>query len=611
MPYITIMQGKRLVSQWPLLGNVITIGRGGLTIDDSPDIVLPDKSRNLSRYHAAFVRNKDGNFFIRDLGSTQFTYVNGELTFRRMLADNDRINMGQFTIQFKTDDIRCDDVPGILVLDDHDAINGEFRHGTTLPQSSNKKTRHGVISSLSRKFGKEILDYLSAMSTSQLPSDLLLEVVCGFFEATRGLISDYTAGVIKSLASIGINPFLGDLIRLSSSHLHHAIQNGHIVLNHTLYQNAVICISVSLRDDHHRILVLERPDSNPFRDEEVQILISLRGVLGNLVETCDRTMPDDMPSSSYSCFEWKEWFIGSTAKMRHVRKEIRMYARKSMNIFLFGETGTGKELAARFYHESSPKSDGKLIAIDLPSLPTSIIEAELFGSIRGAFAGAIDRVGYMENANGGTLFLDEIGDIDGVVQGKLRRAIQERCIYRVGETKPRKIDLQLVSATNNEIRSEADTASNFRQDLRWRLGDLIKLPPLRERIADIPLLVCHFIDSLKCPVEGISNAAMRRLIEFDFPGNVRQLSQIVRRLAREEKRVLFSFDIQDNTESTDQSLAKLGDFKSLDEMEKQYIKRVLKHTGNNKDKAAKILGRSKSTLYNKLKTYGLDIEGID
>jgi len=613
MPYLTVTLRNKLVGERPLLGNIVTIGRAGLTPDDSPDIVLKDETRVLSRYHAAFVRNGDGDFFIRDLGSTHFTYVNGELVFRRMLADNDEIKLGPFTMRFRTGDTRCNEIPGGLDLDDFDMVDGAVAPGTTLPRHRRSKTMHGAGSAPSHRPGGEILNYLTAVSNSSLQCDLLLEALCGYFGAEQGLIGNDEDGKVETLDSVGINQFMGDVIHLCRSDVERARENGHVVVRREDFLKSVVCISVPVKTNQHRLLILQRPLSNPFGDEDVHLLSAMREVLANSARSGRRAKADGKPSSSaHSCFSWKEWFVGSTPRMRQIRKEVMSSAGRGERLFLFGETGTGKEVAARLYHESSPRSTGKLVAIEVPSIPANLIETELFGSVKGAYSEAVDRAGYFEQAQGGTLFLDEIGDVDGSVQMKLRRAIEQETIMRVGDSVPRKIDFQLVAATNQEIRKEMDESTAFRQDLRWRIMETaVELPPLRKRRADIPLLVCYLIDKLGSETEGVSSAAMHKLVHSSWPGNVRQLKQLISQVSKDKKRVVFSFDLPDDIGFSDQSAPDSEELKTLDEMEKEYIAKVLKLTGNNKLRTAEILGRSVSTVYKKIDTYGLEPDGSD
>ena len=224
--------------------------------------------------------------------------------------------------------------------------------------------------------------------------------------------------------------------------------------------------------------------------------------------------------------------VGRSPQMQHLFELIDRVAPTDATVVIQGESGTGKELVARALHERSVRSGRPFVAVNVAALPASLLESELFGHVRGAFTGAVqDRAGRFELASGGTLFLDEIGDLPLELQPKLLRALQERTVERVGEARPRKVDVRVVAATNRDLRQQV-SLGEFRDDLYYRLNVLnIYLPPLRERRGDIPLLVHRFIKELgkrhDRPFRGITAEAMQRLVEAPWPGNVRQLHNLI------------------------------------------------------------------------------------
>jgi two-component system response regulator HydG len=246
------------------------------------------------------------------------------------------------------------------------------------------------------------------------------------------------------------------------------------------------------------------------------------------------------------------------------------------------------------------------VAVELSNLEREMVSSTLFGWVKGAFTGA-DREGQgaFERAAGGTIFLDEIGDINHEVQIKLRRAVEEKEICPVGSPSPITVDVKVIAATNIDLDSAVER-SLFRHDLLQRFGKRITLPPLRERKADIPLLVYFFIDKCDAPIRAVSHGAMRALMKYTWPGNIRELREVIRDLAVRQKEVIFSFDLPEQVRrAPDEARGDGAD--TMEETEKREIIRILNMTGWNKTRAAEILGYgSKQTLYNKLKKYDID-----
>jgi DNA-binding NtrC family response regulator len=280
-----------------------------------------------------------------------------------------------------------------------------------------------------------------------------------------------------------------------------------------------------------------------------------------------------------------------------------LLAKANNNVLFIGDHGTGKGVAAQYLHSRSDRCDGPFIKVDLASLPEDTIESELFGSVPGAFTGAVNRPGYFEQASGGTLFLDEIGDISIDVQNKLRRAIENKVIARVGSTKPITVNTRLVCATNVPVEKAAEDGK-FKKDLLQRLGTVIRLPDLHTRVEDIPLLAHYLIDEIDRKLIAISHSAMRTLTTYSWPGNVRELRQLVESLASEDREFVFSWDLLDKLKlPTGQKEQEVTE--SLEDTERQRIVEVLETTGGNKTKAAELLGIVRMTLYSKMEKYGL------
>ncbi len=302
-------------------------------------------------------------------------------------------------------------------------------------------------------------------------------------------------------------------------------------------------------------------------------------------------------------------FIGVSSKMQRVYKLIEKMSQHNYPVLILGESGTGKELVARSIHFSGPRRQKPFVPVDCSALVPTLIESELFGYVKGAFTGALhSRQGLLEAADQGTLFLDEIGDLPVDLQAKLLRVLQEREVKPVGATERININLRVIAATNRDL-EVAIRSGAFRQDLYFRLNVVqIKLPPLRERKSDIPLLLNSFLEKFCDPertVRTISEEAMRRLMAYDWPGNVRELENAVERaVALGSGPILQVGDLPSNLQYSPVERAPESDeIVPLEEIERRAIFRALRETGGDKLAAARLLGIGKTTLYRKLKQY--------
>jgi DNA-binding NtrC family response regulator len=313
-----------------------------------------------------------------------------------------------------------------------------------------------------------------------------------------------------------------------------------------------------------------------------------------------------------------EGIIGRSRAMRDLFQTLETVARTASTILITGETGTGKEVVARAIHHASPRRAQRFVALNCSAIPENLLEAEIFGHVRGAFTGAIgSRQGRLEQAHRGTLFLDEVGTMGMPLQMKLLRVLQEREFERVGDSQTIKVDVRVIAATNADLgRMVAD--GTFREDLYYRLNVIpVTLPPLRDRREDIPLLVQHFLQKfcgeIGRPVLTVSQAAMRALMTHAWPGNVRQLENAMERsvaLSGARGQIEISDlppDVQQGSDADDLipglALPEEGlDFDAfISRIEHEVIRRALERTGGNKAAAASVLNLKRTTLVEKLK----------
>ena len=294
--------------------------------------------------------------------------------------------------------------------------------------------------------------------------------------------------------------------------------------------------------------------------------------------------------------------IGSSASMVEIYKTVSRVAPTGASVLIEGETGTGKELVARMVHRFSERSAQPFVPVDCAAIPAALLESELFGHMRGAFTGADrDRIGVLEAANRGTVFLDEIGDIDAAFQVKLLRFLQEREIRPVGSTREKKVDVRVVAATNRDLQKMVDDGK-FREDLWFRLNVVrLKLPPLRERRIDIPLLAQFFVAKYNTRYSldaKLLESGLKVLQDFTWPGNIRQMQHLIERLTILAPGGRIDAEAVQDAVAASETRDNGGD--TLADAEGDQIRRVMAATGGNKSRAATILGIERKTLYRKL-----------
>jgi len=301
--------------------------------------------------------------------------------------------------------------------------------------------------------------------------------------------------------------------------------------------------------------------------------------------------------------------IGKSESMQHVFKTIEKVAATDASILILGENGTGKELVARALHKRSRRKGEVFISVDMGTIPENLYESELFGYVQGAFTGAVkDKAGRFEVASGGTLFLDEIGNTPSSVQHKILSALESKRITRVGSTVSKKINLRLITATNSDLYQMVEQRT-FRQDLLYRINTIeIKIPPLRNRREDIPLLSAHFLkqysSKYKKNISGLNDRAEKKLKAYAWPGNVRELQHAIERaviLTDNNQLQADDFLLQVEKPSRIESTANL----KLDELEKIAVQNALKKHDGNISKASEELGLTRASLYRRMEKYDL------
>ncbi|SKB97897.1 sigma-54-dependent transcriptional regulator [Dyadobacter psychrophilus] len=352
--------------------------------------------------------------------------------------------------------------------------------------------------------------------------------------------------------------------------------------------------------------------TKPVNPEE--LLMVLREAL-NKAESADTKAAPKTRTSAKADKQSLEFIEGKSKISKQLYEYVRLVSPTDMSVIIQGESGTGKEHVAKSIHKMSKRSNGPFVAIDCGSLSKELAASELFGHKKGAFTGALqDKIGQFEAADGGTLFLDEIGNLGYDVQIKLLRALQERIIVPIGATQQIKVDVRLIAATNEDLMVNAANG-DFRDDLYHRLNEFkIEVPPLRKRGEDLGIFIQHFVEKaneeLGRNVRELSKEVMDVFHKYDWPGNLRELNNVIKRLvllSKEEVATLNALPAEMITAMEDQQKPAGSDLKALQEThEKEMIEKVLQEVRYNKSKAAKLLNIDRKTLYYKIEKYHIE-----
>jgi Nif-specific regulatory protein len=527
-----------------------------ISIGRDPSNVICVDSRSVSRRHCLIVR-KDGELFIRDLDSLNGTFVNDVPVKERKLSKGDKVAIGDSVFVVVDDDEPADsrnpmvpDKTTILSLDmvhlspddsiylrkDNAAAATQpgprlARDLNTLLSFSASISSIGSVDELQRRLLRSIADIVPAEYAAfmQLSSDEVeIESTCGWDHVTgvgarvepsrtvvNQVLTSRTAVLVKGIAPDG--PF-------SSAES--------VVLSQT---RSLLC--VPMQSLGKLLGVVYAGTTNPsrqFDEDHLQLMTAVCSVAAVGVQNArqieflrgeNRRLQEEINLNHN--------MVGESAAMRQVYQVIAKVAPAESTVLITGESGTGKELVARAIHQNSPRSDKPFVAINCAAIPETLLESELFGTEKGAYTGASQRKGKLETADGGTILLDEIGELPLPVQAKLLRVLQERKFERLGGIRTIPVNVRWVAATNRDLR-EAAKNRTFREDLYFRLQVItLRMPALRERREDIPLLAGYFAlrYSKMCgrPIKGISPEARARLVHYDWPGNVRELENTIER----------------------------------------------------------------------------------
>ena len=520
----------------------LTIGR-----DSANSVCIDDYS--VSRRHCMIV-HKDDDYIIRDLGSHNGTFVNGTPVEERVLNHGDRVSVGGSVFQFTLGDqsrtpapapVSFEDLPTQAAITETIDISGlseEAAVAMTLPRQRMSRDFAVLL-----KVATKLRGIRDAESLLWQLVGVLLEVIPA--ERVAILLGEDPSSLEPAFAWDKITG-PGQPVRVSRTIVGRAVSEQRALLINDaprtarstsveeLKVHAVLCAPISNPDRTLGAIYLDcRRMGATFDSGHLQLLSAIAGITALALENV-RHIEHLESENEQLRSEIREQFdmIGDAPAMQEVYRFVSKVAATDSNVLIHGESGTGKELVARAVHRLSTRADRPFVAINCAAITETLLESELFGHEKGAFTGAtMQKKGYLEVAEGGTIFLDEIGELALPLQAKLLRVLQERELTRVGGTRPIKVNIRVLAATNRTL-SDTIKEGKFREDLFYRLNVLsCRIPPLRSRREDIPLLARHFADkyAVRCKrqIRGIAPDAITCLVHYDWPGNVRELENAI------------------------------------------------------------------------------------
>ena len=602
----------------------------------------PARERRSSDTRAGCARTADNDvgapqFTILDLDSYNGTFVNGVPVHERALAHGDQIALGDLQLLFLLDEMEADPTSTITEADlitrstvrlrAEDALY--LRPDTIvaeLPKSDRIGRDLATLLKISNSIG-------AIADTAQL-QNYLLEAVNEVISAERLaiVITGRNSSEIGSIA--GWSKFAGrnDALKPSRSITQQVLREGVALLSNDLFANdslnaraslaeanvcSVLCVPMIVLKETLGVIYLDTSDTGArFDEDDLQLMTATAGVAAMAFANARQVESLENENERLrNELNITHQMVGQSQPLNAVLQFIAKVAPADSTVLIHGESGTGKELAARAIHVNSRRATKPFVAINCATLTETLIESELFGHERGAFTGAIaQKRGKLEVADGGTLFLDEVAELSPLMQAKLLRVLQEREFERVGGTRPIKIDVRIIAATNQDLRT-AINSENFREDLYYRLNVVsIVMPALRDRREDISLLASYFVSvySKKCKrkIRGISEEARHALQEYDWPGNVRELENAIERAV-----VLGVTDlivVDDLPERLVESGSPISTAKQYHQgvaaAKKLLIVNALREAKGNFTEAAKTLGIHPNNLHRLIKTLNLRAE---
>jgi|HubBroStandDraft_4_1064222.scaffolds.fasta_scaffold03072_2 transcriptional regulator with GAF, ATPase, and Fis domain len=630
----------------PLSDSIFPLPEGDVTLGREPSNVLAVIDPSISQKHFR-LRQEDGRFHLLALESGDATRVNGKSVKEQWLHHGDEIAAGDSVFVFLVDD-EADDEPE---QETPPPARVEFEEGhpfaetmqfhprkevdgrapdwllTELPETSDVARNLNVLLRISR--------VVHAVKDLEELQGQLLSLIFEVVPAGRGaiLLTDEGEQEFSSLHARTRRPGEPPLVRISRTVARQVMEQGVAILGTDVaglgtlqkveslaeaHVGSLLCVPLTVFQKVIGCIYLDstRPVQR-FHEEHLQLMAAIAGICAAALDSARRLQCLEKETQTLAletCGEWS--MVGEGPRMREMYQLLTRVAASDATVLIEGESGTGKELAARALHRNSARGNQPFVAINCAAIPESLLEDDLFGHERGSFTGAVlQKKGRLEVADGGVVFLDEIGELAPSLQVKLLRVLQEREFERVGGTHPIKVDIRLIAATNRDL-NEAVRTGIFRRDLYYRLDVVrLRMPSLRERREDIPLLTRYFVQkySKRCRVKAkpVSREAMACLANHDWPGNVRELENAIERaLVLGHADTLLPEDLPESIlerrPSPERSEARYHF--CVKELKKQLILDAVEQTRGNYVEAAGILGVHPNYLHRLIRNLGLKDE---
>ena len=589
MPSVKWMAPTGRPRVFPIYKKITTIGRGSAN-----DVAIEDRS--LAVHHAQIVF--DGrDFSLSEVGGSGSLYVNGKKKRRGKIFHNDRLSLG--------------DVELVFSLYDEVGAGRQDGEGDGAPASELHGMRRLV----------EFSERLSGLATVQEQLDTLIDAVIEVTNADKGFVVLLDSGNAQVTVARNVRSKLADedVPQLSDSIIARVIETRRPLvvsdaLNDTLFRSSesvmnlkvcsVMCAPLIAQAQLLGIIYLGNDNVVSLFDESNLDVLTVFATQAALILQ-NALLRDELQTDRDQLagkLEEKRFgdMIGSNPGLMEVFGQVEKVAHADVSVLITGETGTGKELIAREIHRRSSRSDGPFVVVNCGAIPENLMESELFGHVRGAFTGAVaTREGKFQLAHRGSLFLDEIGEMALSLQVKLLRALQERVVSKVGDTKPEEVDIRVIAATNRDLRQETQSGA-FREDLFYRLNVVnLHLPPLRDRGEDVILiakfLLGRYAAEFEAKVKGFTPNALTAMRGYEWPGNVRQLENRIKKAIILCDKTLVGPEDLDLSSHLSVPVTPLTE--AREEFQRKYILEILDRNNGNRTKTARDLGVDPRTVF--------------
>ncbi len=621
----------------PSKGTVFALAEGEISIGREQSNQLNVADLSLSRRHC-LIKNEAGQFKITDLGSLNGTFVNGVPVKERALEHGDQIKIGDSQFLFLLDQSEPAPISSPVQLDQsqvvsratvqlrmEDAIYLQSEKSfETLPQSARMARDLNALLKISAEINsiqgldalqRRLLELIFEVTAAQGGAILMAGESLEGFASTFGLDRVEGAGRTVQVSSTVAGKVLSEGVAVLSNDIIAAEAFVHAKSVMSSRASSLLCVPIAIFEKVFGALYIYITDRSVHFDEnDLQLVTAIAGIAAVALENTRRVEwleQENRRLQDASNIEHN--MVGESPSMRRVYQLIAKAAPTDSTVLILGENGTGKELAARAIHQNSPRAGRSFVAINCAALTETLLESELFGHERGAFTGAVaQKKGKLEIADGGTLFLDEVGEMAPQLQAKLLRVLQEREFERVGGTRPIKVNIRLIAATNKDLES-AMRDGQFRQDLYYRLNVVrLVMPRLSERREDITLLASYFAAkySEKCNrrVSGISAEARACLMAYDWPGNVRELENAIERaVVLGSTEMILPEDLPEALlEVEPEAFAQIAKYhEAINDLKKQLIVKAVEQSGGNYTEAARLLGVHPNYLHRLIRNMNL------